>query len=55
MRRNQEVSMLLLFQLSSMRARPGLRLGRTVFPELPELGKLVADGAESLAPAECQC
>lgn len=55
MRRNQEVNVLLLFRFSSRRARPGLRAGRTVLPELPELGKLVADGTQTRAPAECQC
>lgn len=55
MRRNQEVNTLLLFRFSSRRARPGLRAGRTVLPELPELGKLVADGTQTRAPAECQC
>lgn len=45
--------MVLLFQSSFMRARPGLCSGRMMLPEL--LGKRAADETEGLAPAERQC
>lgn len=52
MQHNREIYMLLLFQLSLMRAGPGLCKGRMMLQELPALDKIMADGTESLAPVD---
>lgn len=49
---NWEINKLLLLYYSFRRTRPRLCEGRSVFPELPEPGKALAGGIQTLAPAD---